>query len=380
MMVAVLAAVVALNGAFESADGKTEWLKKAQLGQFAPVSQDWKAIEAAARNEGKVVIYSVSSRIFKLQKEFKEKYGVEIVGHDIASTDQIQKFGREYQAGINQVDVLFNNSTPELLAEFVPKKMVWNFVPDIVAPYLADNEKEPFLVQRWSSRVLVYNTVLNPEGPPIDNLWDLTRKEWKGRVMTPDLLKGVMASVYQTILQHPNEMAAAYTKEFGKSITLSSGVKDAAQEWLARFVKNEPVSMDSTTKIFKGVSAVKQKKPPMGFTTFSKLRSIKKGVYECSPFYDLEPVFGVAYPTVFAISDQAPHPNAAKLLILYMMDEGLWAWDVLGDYAARVDVEAKQVEKFKVPPYAKIKMWEIDPAYVYDTRAQYVDFYMGIAP
>ena len=63
-----------------------------------------------------------------------------------------------------------------------------------------------------------------------------------------------------------------------------------------------------------------------------------------------------------------------------MMDEGLWAWDVLGDYAARSDVEAQQVKKFKVPPYDKAKMWEIDPAYTYNTRAQYVDFYMGIAP
>jgi len=350
------------------------------LGQFAPAKQDWKAIEAAARKEGKVVIYSVSSRIFKLQKEFKKKYGVEIVGYDISSGDQIQKFEREYKAGVYQADVLFNNSTPELLAKFLPKKMVWKFVPSTVEHLLANNEKEPLLVQRWSSRVLIYNSALNPGGPPIDNLWDLTRKEWKGKVLTPDPLSDVMANVFQTILQHPDEMAAAYEKEFGKPVKLSSGMKNAAEEWFMRFMKNDAVVGGGTTKIFKGVASVKQKDPPIGFTTFSKLRDVKKGVYEAAAFYDLKPVFGAAYPTVFVIADQAPHPNAAKLLIQYMVGEGLWAWNVLGDYAARSDVEAQQVKKFKVPPFEKANLWVIDPAYVYDTRVKYAEFYMSISP
>jgi hypothetical protein len=53
---------------------------------------------------------------------------------------------------------------------------------------------------------------------------------------------------------------------------------------------------------------------------------------------------------------------------------------VLGDYAARSDVEAQQVKKFKVPPFEKAKLWVIDPAYVYDTRVKYAEFYMGISP
>ncbi len=375
----VIATVIVGSGLGGQAQAQSAWLKKAQLGPYASATQDWKAIEAAARQEGKVVIYSVSSRIFKIQKEFKEKFGVEIVGHDLASGDQIQKFGREYQAGVHQVDVLFNNSTPELLAKFVPKKMIWNFVPDTAAPFLAENEKKPFLVQRWSSRVLIYNTAFNPAGPPIDNLWDLTRKEWNGRVLTPDPMSGVMGAVYQTILQHPDEMAAAYKKEFGQPITLSAGIKNAGQEWLMRFIKNEAIPLGSTTKIFKGIAKAKQKKtPPIGFTTFSKLRKLKKGKYEAAPFFDVEPVFGVAYPTVFVIVDQAPHPNAAKLLIRYMVGEGIWPWNVLGDYAARSDIEAKQLKKYKIPPFDKVKLWVIDPNYVYNTKVDYVNFFMGI--
>ena len=75
MLFAVIVGMTALNSAFNPSEAQTAWLKKAQLGPHAPATQDWKAIEAAARQEGKVVIYSVSSRIPKLKEEFEEKFG-----------------------------------------------------------------------------------------------------------------------------------------------------------------------------------------------------------------------------------------------------------------------------------------------------------------
>jgi len=36
---------------------------------------------------------------------------------------------------------------------------------------------------------------------------------------------------------------------------------------------------------------VKQKEAPVGITTFSKLRDVKKGVFEASPIFDMDPVF-----------------------------------------------------------------------------------------
>jgi iron(III) transport system substrate-binding protein len=374
----VAVSLIFLNNA-SAQDAQTKWLKKAQLGPHAPAKQDWTAIEAAARKEGQVVIYSVSSRIFKLQKEFKEAYGVEIVGFDMNSDEQNEKFGREHKAGLYNVDVLFHNGTADLIGKFLPNKMIWNFIPNSVAPLLADNEKEPFLVQRWSSRVFLYNTALNPSGPPIDNIWDATRKEWMGKILTPDPTSAAMANFYQTILEHPKEIAAAYKKEFGVPVKLSSGTKNAAEEWMLRFMQNNPAIMKSTTKIFRGISDVKQENPPLGLTTFSKLRDVKKGVYESAPIYDMDPVFGVAYPTVLLIADQAPHPNAAKLLIRFMMDKGFWPWNVLGDYAARSDVEAEQLKKYNLPPFEKTKMWRIDPKRVFDSKYDYMQFYMSIA-
>ncbi len=392
LMVPLLAAgVIALGAGITQADEQSKWLKKAELGQFAPKKQDWKAIEAAARKEGKVVIYSVSSRIFKLQKKFKKKFGVEVVGHDIQSSIQLEKFRREHKAKIYVVDVLFNNATPLLLNEFLPRKMIWNFVPDSVAGTLDKSEKEPFLVQRWSSRVLFYNGTKHPGGAPIDSLWDLTREEWKGKFLMPNPLESsVQANVIQTILAHPKEMAAEYERKFGKPITYSKKLKkatkknpllgkpDAGKEWLYRMLQNKPTFQRSTTKIFKNIGSVKQKNPPVGFTTFSKIRKNKKGVLDARPAYNVKPVFGVSYPTVLVIADRAPHPNAAKLLVRYMMEKGFKYWNVHGDYAARSDVAKKQVKKFGIPPFESLKMWPIDQEAVYDNKYTYLSLFLAL--
>ena len=389
IMSVLIAAVLVFFGSDTQAGKQEDWLKKAQLGPSAPSTQDWGAIEAAAKKEGKVVIYSVSSRIFKLQKKFKAKYGVEIVAFDIGSGTQIEKFRREHRARVYKVDVLFNNSTPLLLNEMLPQKRVWNFVPDSVAPYLDKIEREPLLTQRWSSRVLFYNAARNPT-PPIDNLWDLTRKEWKGKLLIPNPLEGaVMANVIMTILQHSEEMADAHKKEFGKPVEYSKKVlkltkknpslapPDASKEWLYRVLRNA-VFLKSTTKIFKNIANVKQDKPPIGFSTFSKIRVNKPKVYKANAAYDLNPAFGVAYPTVLTIADRAPHPNAAKLLIRYMMEDGFKAWNVVGDYAARSDMAKKQMKKFGIPSFDQLKLWKLDAQYVYDRRFSFVELFVGL--
>jgi iron(III) transport system substrate-binding protein len=376
---------------YAHADAQGDWLKKAQLGPHAPAKQDWKAIEAAARKEGKVTIYSVSSRTPKLAKKFKEKYGVEIEAFDISSDVQLEKMRREHKAGVFKVDVLFNNETPLLFNEFLPKKQVWRFVPDSVSGDLEANEKSPLLVQRWSSRVLFYNKAKYPDGAPIDNLWDLTRKEWKKKLLMPSPLEGsVQANVLQTILQHPDKMAAAYKAEFGEKVKYSKGLKkalkknpalgkaDASKEWLYRLLKNKPIFLSSTTKIFKNVADVKQDNPPLGITTFSKMRKNKKGVFEGAPAYNVKPVFGVSYPTTLSIADRAPHPNAAKLLIRYMMEKGFKPWNVIGDYAARANVEKKQTEKYKIPLFKDVSLWNIDQTHVYDTKYTYLKLYLGL--
>jgi len=384
-----LAAVMLSSAAFAD----ETWQKAAGVGEYASVNQDWAEIEAAAKKEGQVVIYSVSSRIAKLVDGFKEKYGIEIVGFDMPSDLQIEKLRREHKAGIHSVDVLFNAEAPLLLNEALPNNLVWNFVPTGLEADLDAHETEPFLIQRHSSRVIYYNTALNPDGAPIDSIWDLTREEWKGRTLLPSPLEdGLSANFIQTILHNADEMSAAYEREFGEPITYSEDVievveesatidaPDAAMEWLYRFLNNEPVFQSSTTKIFKNVGDVQQDNPPLGITTFSKMRKNKEGVYAAGPIFDLDPIFGVSYPTALVMADMAPHPNAAKLLIRYMMEEeGFAPWNEPGDYAARTSIEAKQLEKFGLPKFDDLKLWPIDPTEIYYTKYGFLALYLELS-
>jgi len=370
------------------------WLESAQLGYFEPETQDWDAIEAAAREEGQVVIYSVSSRIFNLQEEFMDKYGIEIIGYDLSSDVQLEKLRRENKAGIYEADVLFNSEAPIILNEFLPQGLVWNFVPESVVHFLEPDELEPLLVQRWSSRILVYNTYLNPDSAPLDNLWDLTTDEWTGKFLMPDPLEdSIQANVIQTILAHPDEMAEAYELEFGEPLTEFSEdllelfeedfatvleEPNASMEWMYRLLQNEPVFIGSTTKIGNNVGDVLQEDAPVGFTTFSKIRGVEEGIYEWGPAYEVVPTFGVSYPTVLVIADQAPHPNAAKLLIRYMMEEGFYPWNEPGDYASNVELEAQQTEEYNIPAFDDLGLWGIDPSQVYDTKYIFLTLYLEL--
>jgi iron(III) transport system substrate-binding protein len=390
-VMAGLCAIAATNDL--AAQDRETWLKSAQLGPAAPARQDWAAIEEAARKEGTVVIYSVSSRIFDLAENFQKRYGVKIVAHDVTSLEQLEKLRREHAAGIYSVDILFNNDSPTMLKEFLPKNLVWNFVPDDAKSQLSQDEMEPFLVQRWSSRVLFYNSQANPDGAPIKNLWDLTRPEWKGKFQIPDPTSGVTGVAFQTILQHADEMNKAYEAAFGEKIKYSPkvvevtrklpdyGQPNAAIERVYRILQNQPVYENSTNKLFANVAAVNQQKPAIGMTTFSKLRDVKKGVHEAAAAFGVKPAFGVAYPTVLAIADRAPHPNAAKLLIREMIGTGFAPWDVLGDYAARADVEAGQVKKYEkegMPPFEQSNMWKADPDYIYTTGYSFTQLLLAL--
>ena len=222
----------ALAIAFSSAATADDaWQQKAGVGAYASDTQDWAAIEAAAREEGQVVIYSVSSRIAKLVDGFQEEYGIEIIGHDMPSDLQIEKLRREHNAGVHAVDVLFNAEAPLLLNEALPNGLVWNFVPSGLDDDLSAEEMKPFLIQRHSSRVVYYNPELNPDGAPIDSLWDLTNADWTGRTLLPSPLEdGLSANFIQTVLQNSDEMAAAYEREYGEPITYSEDVLETVAE------------------------------------------------------------------------------------------------------------------------------------------------------
>src|SRR6478735_5672658 len=107
-----------------------------------------------AQKEGSVTVFSLSSRIAKIEKAFEETYpGIDLIGLDMSSTKQIARVEAEQQAGVHAVDVLYIADTPVVFTKLLDGKRIVNYVPPRVANELEDRYKAPLLTQRLSTKV-----------------------------------------------------------------------------------------------------------------------------------------------------------------------------------------------------------------------------------
>jgi len=83
----LLVAVILLSGILSGpAWSQDEWLKKAELGPYAPAAFDEKQLYEKAKGEKEVAIYSYSSRVHQFAKTFEAQYpGIKVKGFDMDS-------------------------------------------------------------------------------------------------------------------------------------------------------------------------------------------------------------------------------------------------------------------------------------------------------
>ncbi|MFB0508582.1 MAG: ABC transporter substrate-binding protein [Thermodesulfobacteriota bacterium] len=362
------------------------WLEKANIDRYQPATEDWDAIYEAAKKEGKVVVYSLSSRIFKAVETFKKAYpGVEVEAYDMLTVDQIDKLTREQAAGIHNVDILFMADVTTLVKEILPKRLVWNYVPTTLLggqkaeSVIPADLRGPPLAHSLETKVVFYNFESYPKCP-INTLWDLTRPEWRGRVQMKDPLQSVEnMNFLQMIVKYADKMAETYKEEFGESIKLSPGSKNAGYEFILRLVKNNLVLTTSDGDASKAVGTPGQTKPPLSLSvSSSKLRDNKTKGLKLAIGWDIRPVVGFTKRNFLVMANLAPHPNAAKLMIRWMLGDqkggaGMKPWLVPGQWPSRSDVK---------PVVGKIEdlrksSWFLDPDWIYNQGLEVRDFWMA---
>jgi iron(III) transport system substrate-binding protein len=352
------------------------WLKSAELGKYAPAKQDWAAIEAAAKKEGKVLVYANSSRIADAKKAFEKKYpGITLEAFDLGSEDSVLKIREEQKAGAYTGDVLFSSSAAgDVVAELLPKQMIWNFVPDTVDAVYPKPYKDPLLVSRMGVRVLAYNSELN-KSCPVKNWWELTEPQWKGKVFIEDPLADASTmGILANIIAHPKDFADAYKEKYGKDIVLDKDTPDAGWMWLKLFAKNKPMPQPGGDDVTAAIASKGMKEAGVGFISYSKYRNVVAGKIVLEPCLGLKPVLGLQTQTYLAIANRAPHPNAAKLFINFITSkEGFEPWNVIGDYNPRTDLESPK----GAIPYTELGkvVWTVDETVAFKTLGKVRDFY-----
>jgi iron(III) transport system substrate-binding protein len=387
MIVCVLISFVAACGA-KSAEtpaggtGETpltaeeQWLKDNQLGSYFTLDQDWAAIEAAAKLEGKVVVYAGSSRIEDQIEIWNEIYpDITLEGYD---TEGIAtKVQEEHNAGNVVGDVVFDGDIMSLFGVLAPEGMVVPFIPSEFADALPTSEADPFAVQRYGGDAWQYNNEQN-DSCPVTNWWQIVDGSYPNKVYYEDpLAEADKISLFVTVIKHGDDMAAAYKENSGSEWTTDplygEDTPNAGWLWVKKFAKSPNlVVMPGGDEIVEAMGSLGMTDPAgIANNSYSKVRDTIKGEAAIWPCEGLKPVVGTSGVTHLSIAANAPHPNAAKLFIRFALtEEGAapW-WTVLGDWPGRTDVSPAE----GAPPVSTL--WPDDGLMMFQMGSQVRDFW-----
>ena len=360
----------------ETLTPQQEWLKANLLGEYETGTQDWAAIEEAAKKEGTVLVYANSSKVEKAAEAFMELYPeINVQAYDLGGDDVLMKTLEEQKAGAFTGDVWFSSGGADLIGQVLPKNYVWRFVPDSTAAYTPEQYTQPLLMSRFGTSVFAYNSELN-DTCPITNIWELTQPEWKGKFFIEDPLNDASTlSKLITIAAHPDEVKQAYVDLYGSEPVLDADTPDAGWLWLKRFAQNGPIPQPGGDEVDSAFATPGMTDSYMALTSYSNMADVQDGILAFAPCMGLQPTMGVQSQSYVGIINQAPHPNAAKLWIKYITSpDGRKPWAKFGTYFPDSTYE---VPEGQIPLDEMFKMtWFIAEQYAYEHMLEARDFYL----
>ncbi|SDI39455.1 ABC transporter substrate-binding protein [Salipiger marinus] len=336
-----------------------------------------------AQAEGSVTVYSFTSRIGRVEEAFEAAYpGIDMIGYDLSSTEQITRLKAEAAAGQTVADVIYVSDTPVVTTELLESGLLSPYVPPRVAELVPAQFTSPLLAQRLSTKVLMYNEETYPDGAPVDSLWDLTRPEWAGKVVMVDpLQRGDYLDLMTEIVLRAEEMATAYEAEFGAPIELDSGLRSAGEQFIADLFANDLVLVGSTDDVNAAIGTLGQEAAPIGFTSYSDRRDNAEEGWALQVANDVAPANGIVFPAVLALTAAPQNPAAARLAIDFLMGDdsdtggaGFAPFYVAGDWATRTDITPHQ----DAIPLDQFNGWQIDAVKSAEIRAEVADLILTL--
>lgn len=245
--------------------------------------------------------------------------------------EQRERVMRESDAGNIQVDVILYEDGPTLFNELIPRGYVEPYTPETMRGVINEQFLDPVNF-RLQPRVFGYNPEVYPDGSPVTNIWQLTEEEWNGRVFLRDPLETpATLSFFATIVENSDMMADAYRDYYGREIELRE--EDAGWEFIRRFFENDPAVTGSDDDVAEAIGASGQENPPVGLYTYTKHRDIEERNLSLAVALEMEPFVGYALDNWALVVSDGPNPNAARLFVEFLLQEGgVGPW--LGDIGA----------------------------------------------
>jgi len=301
----------------------------------------------AARKEGQMTLYTSMNlnKCTDLVQNFHKKYP--FIKTDLLrlqAENILVKLLAEAKAKHISADVIINGG----FRTHITKKegLLMKYISPEAKAY-RDGFKDP--EGYWTdtfvtANVLIYNTkLISPREFPTKSHEDLLQPKWKGKIGMESF---------------PVDWFIQMLKFMGEKKGLDYMNKLALQKPNIRTGGNLLTSLVAAGEF------------PMAINVTSSMSEEAKAIGASVDLIPLDPVIGVLHP--IAISANAPHPNAAKLFVNFVLSkEGMELIKGYRDIPSRTDVEPD------TPLLRGIKIYPSDPKSA-EESARYIELYRSI--
>ena len=245
---------------------------------FADVAADVEAGQSMTHDElvaraqaeaGTFVVYGNTSRITTAAEDFGALYDIPFESNNLKDQEIYTKLRSERGSGAADMVMIQDGAQ---LTDAIDEGLVINFVPAGVKDAVGEAEQQPALVHQYINKLFIYNN-LGDAVPAIQNVWELTAPQMKGRVIfkNPESEKVNMNFLVMcTKPEWADRLAEAYRAWKGEEIDLG-GYQNAGYKWVAEFLANVTFGK-SDTSIAEEVSQ-ETAAGTIGLFVLSKLRS-----------------------------------------------------------------------------------------------------------
>lgn len=278
--------------------------------------QEWEKTVKAAEKEGKVVVWAVGGRLQRewLAESFQKSYP-KITVEFLTRVDRAApKIIAEQQQGLYLADIIVGGTN--LVEALLPAGALDSIPPTLIHPdakdqskwldgkfHWADDEQQQYslLMRGEFLSLLAVNTKLaDPAG--FRSYWDIVDPKWKGKIVMQDVRApgpGGGGAVF--FLLQPDLGEKFLRKLFGETNAATSTDRKQAIEWLARGRHALSVFPDSEDlkRLQREGFPIKE----IPWTQVKEGSAVSSGTHQLS------------------LLKQAPHPNAAKVYINWLLSK-----------------------------------------------------------